>query len=223
MPSAFLKPARLHPACPERGWAVSSAERLLPFAASTRERLKLILLIAILSLFSASCHRRIRARLFVPPPPPPQRPFVLPPKPEIPQPPEIEARVEVEIPGSDTDIPLLPPPPEPPKRPVIVAVPKPTPPPPAPEPAPSPRLGQIFTADQLREYNRSIEESMSRARSVLAVAAGRRLNQQQSEMVTRIRTFLMQAEQARPKDLVTAVNLARRADLLARDLSGSFP
>jgi hypothetical protein len=81
----------------------------------------------------------------------------------------------------------------------------------------------MFTADQLRDYNRALEDSMYRARTVLAVAAGHRLNAQQSEMVERIRIFMMQAEQARQKDLVTAVSLARRADLLARDLSGSFP
>jgi hypothetical protein len=41
--------------------------------------------------------------------------------------------------------------------------------------------------------------------------------------VGRIQTFQKQAEQARELDLVTAVNLARRADLLAQDLIKRLP
>jgi hypothetical protein len=192
--------------------------------APARRPISLILVTALVSLLFASCHHHRQSRVFQPPPPRPHPPFVLPPFPTLPEAPDIEAESEsAEPPEIASDIPVLPPPPEPPKRPVVVAVPKPVPPPPPPEPPASPRLGQMFTADQLRDYNRALDESMARARTVLAVAAGRRLNQQQSELVVRIRTFMMQAEQARQKDLVTAVNLARRADLLARDLSGSLP
>ncbi len=60
-------------------------------------------------------------------------------------------------------------------------------------------------------------------RKALAIAAGKNLNANQSEIVNRIRTFQKQAEQAREQDLVTAVNLARRADLLARDLLERLP
>ena len=187
------------------------------------------LLIVVLSVVSAGCHHHRQSRLFVPPAVQP-RPMVLPPVPHLPEAPEIDAISDVATPTDlvadiSVDIPVLPPPPEPPKRPVVVAAPKPAPPPPVPEPEPpsSPRIGQMFTADQLRDYNRTLDDSMARARTVLAVAAGRRLNAQQSELVGRIRTFMMQAELARQKDLVTAVNLARRADLLARDLSESLP
>jgi hypothetical protein len=38
-----------------------------------------------------------------------------------------------------------------------------------------------------------------------------------------VRTFLSQAEQTREQDLVTAVNLAKRADLLAKDLLERLP
>jgi hypothetical protein len=225
MPSAFVRSAHFHPADPEWGRSVPSAGHRPPYAVRAQNSLGLILLIAIVSMFAASCHRHRQVRVFVPPPVT-RRPFVLPPAPEIPDAPEIELAPDAEgVPTLIADIPVLAPPPEPPKRPVVVAAPKPAPPPPAPEPEPpsSPRLGQIFTADQLRDYNRTLDDSMTRARTVLAVAAGRRLNAQQSEMVVRIRTFMMQAELARQKDLVTAVNLARRADLLARDLSGSLP
>ena len=122
-----------------------------------------------------------------------------------------------------SSIPVLPPPPAPPKRPPVVATPKPVPPPAPAEPAPSPRLGQIFTADQARDYNRALDESLTRVRVVLAAAANRRLTPDQNRLIVRIRTFVMQAEQAREQDLVTAVNLARRADLLAQDLAGRLP
>jgi hypothetical protein len=43
------------------------------------------------------------------------------------------------------------------------------------------------------------------------------------DVADRVRTYLSQAEQARDQDLVTAVNLARRADLLAKDLFERLP
>jgi len=119
-----------------------------------------------------------------------------------------------------------PPAPARPRRPVATA-PKPTSPAPpaaaeAPTPA-APKLGQIFTADELREYNRILDESLDRVRRALVVVGGKNLNPQQAEVADRIRTFQKQAEQAREQDLVTAVNLARRADLLAQDLLGRLP
>jgi hypothetical protein len=89
-------------------------------------------------------------------------------------------------------------------------------------PAP-PQLGQIFTPDQTREYNRTLNDSLDRVRKALAVVAGKNLNAEQSEIANRIRTFERQAEQAREQDLVTAVSLARRADLLAQDLLDRLP
>jgi len=189
-----------------------------------------ILLAVIFALGSAACGHRLVSRAFVPPPPRPRA--AIPPQPQIPA---FEAAADLgkvctscdeglpELLASITiPIEVLPPPPAPPKKPQVVATPKPTPTPPPVETGPSPRLGQIFTADQLREYNRTLDESLTRVRTVLAVAGGRKLNAQQSEMVGRIRTFMLQAEQARQQDLVTAVSLARRADLLAQDLSASF-
>jgi hypothetical protein len=86
-----------------------------------------------------------------------------------------------------------------------------------------PRLGQILTADQTREYNRVIDESLDRVRKNLARVDGKRMSPQQEEVVGRIRSFQKQAEQAREQDLVTAVNLARRADVLAKDLVERLP
>jgi hypothetical protein len=94
--------------------------------------------------------------------------------------------------------------------------------PPAPT-TPQPRLGQIFTAEQLREYTRALEESLDRVRRALGVLDRKPLNREQSDIRNRIRTFQKQAEQAREQDLVTAVSLARRADLLAKDLLERLP
>jgi len=91
------------------------------------------------------------------------------------------------------------------------------------EPTPVPRLGQIFTAEQLREYRRNLDESLDRVRRALVSVTGKPLNRDLTEMVGRIQTFQRQAEQARDTDLVTAVNLARRADLLAQDLLKRLP
>lgn len=180
-------------------------------------------LVTALSLGSTSCWFRHPPRAFVPPPSR-VRPFVLPPVPELPDPPELDVQADAAIPPDIApDIPVLPPPVAPPKRPPVVATPKPVPAPVPVEPPPSPRLGQIFTAEQLRDYNRALDESLTRVRTVLAAAGARSLTAEQAGMVTRIRTFMMQAEQTRPQDLVTAVSLAKRADLLAQDLAARLP
>ncbi|HEV2198739.1 MAG TPA: hypothetical protein VGR73_02885 [Bryobacteraceae bacterium] len=182
-----------------------------------------VVLVVALGMGSASCWFRHPPRAFVPPPPR-TRPFVLPPMPELPEPPLLEVKSDAELPPEvASEIPVLPPPPAPPKRPPVVATPKPVPPPVPVEPPPSPRLGQIFTAEQLRDYNRALDESLARVRAVLAIAANKSLTAQQAGMVTRIRTFVMQAEQTRQQDLVTAVSLAKRADLLAQDLAERLP
>jgi hypothetical protein len=199
------------------------AGRSEPACEAARTPAGAILLLAILTLGAASCRHHPVARVFVRPPSTP-RPFVLPPSPQLPGPPEFDAKTEAETTPADfSEIPTLPPPPAPARRPPVIAAPRPAPPPLAVEPVPSPRLGQIFTADQLRDYNRAFDDSLARVRTVLAVAAGRRLNAQQNGIVARIRTFMVQAEQTRQQDLVTAVGLARRADLLAQDLSASLP
>ena len=147
--------------------------------------------------------------------------------PQVPEPPELEVKSDAGLPPEiASDIPVLPPPAAPPKRPPVVATPKPAPVPvpvEPPEPPVSPRLGQIFTAEQLREYNRALDESLTRVRTVLAAAANKSLTAEQAAVITRIRTFVMQAEQTRQQDLVTAVSLAKRADLLAQDLATRLP
>src|SRR5579862_9229459 len=203
-----------------------------PSASSSPRRrtmlnLRLLPFILALSLGSTGCwfQKSTPPRVFVPPPPA-ARPSVATTPPELPPPPEIDKPEDATVTGGIPAAmpPAEPPPPAPPRR---------TPPParantqpPAPVPPevqPTPRLGQIFTSEQLREYNRSLDESLDRVRRVLGNVAGRNLNPELAEIVSRIQTFQRQAEQAREKDLVTAVNLARRADLLAQDLVKRLP
>jgi hypothetical protein len=87
----------------------------------------------------------------------------------------------------------------------------------------APRLGQIYTAEQAREYNRTIDDSLERVRRALIAVSGKNLTAGQTQIAESIRTFQRQAESAREQDLVTAVSLARRADLLAKDLIQRLP
>jgi hypothetical protein len=89
---------------------------------------------------------------------------------------------------------------------------------PQPEQQPAPRLGQILSPDQIREYNRVLDESLDRVRRAVAVLGRKVLSKDQAETLNGIRVFQRQAEEAREQDLVKAVNLARRADVLAKDL-----
>ena len=188
---------------------------------------RLFPVLLVLSLGSTSCWFRKPPRAFVPPPAQP-KPVIVAVPPEVPAPPEIDANATPTLPSDlPSTMPSAPPPPPaaPPRRPATAAAPRTTPPPPAPQPEtpPLPKIGQIFTAAQLREYNQTLDQSLERVRRALTIAAGKNLNPDQSEIVNRIRTFQKQAEQAREQDLVTAVNLARRADLLARDLLERLP
>jgi hypothetical protein len=90
-----------------------------------------------------------------------------------------------------------------------------------PQPVP-PQLGELITPAQQTEMNRTIELSMGSARAVLTRLRGRQLTPDQAETAARIRTFVDQAEQARKTDLRSAVQLARRAEVLARDLEVSI-
>ncbi len=181
-----------------------------------------------MSLGTTSCffQKKTAARVFVPPPPA-VRPAVASVVPEIPEAPAVDLDAAMpQIEGFPESLPANPGPPPPAQRrtppPVRATAPQPAVIPTEPPPTP-PRLGQIFTAEQLREYNRSLDESLDRVRRVLGSVAGKNLNPELAQIVGRIQTFQKQAEQAREQDLVTAVNLARRADLLAQDLVKRLP
>jgi len=159
-------------------------------------------------------------------PPPPRPPAKPEPRPALPLPPELKENLAIIILPDSADVfPNLPAPPAPPPKakalPPPVIGPKP-PVNPAPD-VPTPRLGQIFTAEEIRTYTNDLNASLVRVNENLGKLARRRLGKEEVLKMEQIKTFQKQAEQARQEDLVTAVYLARRADLLAQDLLDHLP
>ncbi|MBZ5604527.1 MAG: hypothetical protein LAO79_19670 [Acidobacteriia bacterium] len=180
-----------------------------------------------LSSLCSSCLFKKSPRSFTPPPPqsqprlPTTQPVVTSP------PPLIAGDPSGNIPSAPATIPEIPAPPAP--KPPVRGRPVPTQPkpaqatPPAEQPPP-PRLGQIFAPEELRQYNRAIDDSLNRVKRALEILAHKSLNPDQQVEVSRIATFQKQAEQARDaQDMLTAVSLAQRADTLAQDLLGRVP
>jgi hypothetical protein len=93
----------------------------------------------------------------------------------------------------------------------------PTPPVPA-----APQLSEILPEDRRKQYEADFAACVSRARSAVSTASNRRLTNHNQETVKRILTFLQQAEDSKVRDLATALQLARRADLLGQDLLKSL-
>jgi len=92
----------------------------------------------------------------------------------------------------------------------------------APAPVPPPQLGDIVTPDQQRQYNAAIDQSLARAQASLAAIANRQLSKDQQGLVEQIRNIMQQAQASRSSDLPGAKSLAGRAEVLAKDLAGSF-
>jgi hypothetical protein len=139
--------------------------------------------------------------------------------------PELEASFSTADLGQE--IPAFAPPPPPPQtarpRPPVVAVPKPPPAPVVPDTPPPPKIVQIFPIEQQRALNREVDDILDRDQKALETLARRNLAADQREKMAQIQEFLTQAKQAREQDLMTAVNLARHADTLAKDLLGRLP
>ena len=184
-----------------------------------------------LAMFSSSCFFHHTPVAFTPPPPQ-AAPVPDEDVPQVSDPPLIASLPNL---SNDSIVPdVVPnglpeaPAPEPPKptprgranNPVGVSTtpPKPTPtPPPDPQPA-APRLGQILPPDKAREYNHTLDESLERVKKAVANLQRKNLTPVQAEMLKQIQVFQMQAEQQREHDLVVAVSIATRADVLAKDL-----
>lgn len=193
---------------------------------------RVILLATALALGSSDCWRA-RKKLVLPPAP--QVAIAKPlPQAKIEAPPEIETPVPVvEIPlpemPAEPEIENLPPKPVPRRRPqpaqtppTVTTPPEVQPAAPIVPPAPAPRLGEILPDERRREYEAEFTGDVIRARAAVNRTSGRRLNATQRETVGRIREFLRQAEASRAKDLATALQFARRADLLGQDLVKSL-
>jgi hypothetical protein len=85
-----------------------------------------------------------------------------------------------------------------------------------------PVLGDIVTPDQQRQLNAAIDQSLSRAQASLASIGNRELNKDQQGLVEQIKNIMQQAQSSRSSDLPGAKSLAERAEVLAKDLAGSF-
>ena len=183
-------------------------------------------LVLALSLGCTSCwFQKPPPRVFIPPPAK-ARPSIPRHQPELPDP-GIELKITAELPPLPVaEIPALPPPPAP-KRVAPAPIPRPVPvmPPQPPTEVPPlpPQIGRIFTDDQLRDYKRNLDESLDRSRKALLTVGGKRMNPKQQEDVRRVQIFQKQAELAREQDLIAAVELAKRADLLAQELLRQLP
>lgn len=177
-------------------------------------------------LCAGACHKKM-PRVFVPPAI--QRSAPQPLKlPTNPDPPLLAADLtaipglDLGSPAPDIGAPPQPPPPQPRPRAPVVTGPKPAPPPAAPE-APAPKIVQLFPAEQQRAYNRELDDILERDQRALETLARKNLDADQRDRMAQIHELLAQAKQAREQDLVTAVNLARRADTLAKDLLDRLP
>lgn len=97
-----------------------------------------------------------------------------------------------------------------------------TPPASPPAPVPAPQLVDVVPPDQQRQLNAAIDQSLSRAQSSLAGIANRELNKDQQALIDQIRNLMQQAQASRGSDLPGAKSLAERAEVLAKDLAGTF-
>jgi hypothetical protein len=196
-------------------------------------------LVLALALFSSGCWFNHHPPAAFTPPPPQAAPVAADPE-RLPDPPVVASIPDLGeqsadsstatglspglIPNGVAEAPAPPAPRVPSSRPPVSPPPKPAATAPRPDPQPPPRLGQILSPEQTREYNRTLEESLDRVRKVLAVLTKKNLSADQAEILNRIQVFQKQAEDARvERDLVKAVSLARRADVLAKDLQDHVP
>jgi len=172
-----------------------------------------------------SCGFHKAPRAFNPPSVAAKAPAPIPPAPEIADPPEVAFEPAMfDFPRQTDPSSRFPEPPPPPRAPRPVAnVPKPQPAPNETPSTPALRLSQILTPEESRRNNQELDQYTESVKRALTRVAGRNLTAEQKDIAERVQTYLAQAEQAREQDLVTAVNLARRADLLAKDLLARLP
>lgn len=201
-------------------------------------RLTGVLLLVVASAALSGCWFRKKAPKPLPPLAPPV--IVMPapvPSPPVDLPPEATNPIEVEQPPPPEVTTIKPElqqrpeksqaKPKPPAR-RPAATQHPLPATPAPEAtteapaAPLPQLGELISGDRRLELRNEVEQSLGRARATLTIASQRALTRRQNETAKRVRTFIQQAEEATSRDISTAAQLARRADLLAQDLAATF-
>lgn len=91
-----------------------------------------------------------------------------------------------------------------------------------PAPQPVPQLGVLLTTEQRNQYENEYVRDLALAQDGLVRAAHYSLSGAQKENVSRVRSFMRQAEELHARDLATAAQLARRAAVLSQDLAQSL-
>jgi type IV secretory pathway VirB10-like protein len=141
--------------------------------------------------------------------------------------PQAQAPPAPQIPAPEAIKPVTPPrkpaaqrkPSRPPARAATPADPAPEPISPSePEPPSVQELGRILSPDDKARFREVYERSWLAARELLASLSGRVLTADQRDSAGRIRSFLKQAQETGASDWSAAAQLARRAEVLARDL-----
>ena len=100
------------------------------------------------------------------------------------------------------------------------AKPLPTEPVPTQPATPAPRLGEVLSEGQRKEMLAQLDTNVAAVRQILSALSGRSLSREQTEAAARVRAFVEQAVGMKETDLSTAVELSRRALVLAQDLAG---
>lgn len=89
-------------------------------------------------------------------------------------------------------------------------------------PTPAPKLGDVLTADEQKQYNASIDQSLAHAQTSLDRIKAHRLTPAQADEAEQVTSFIKQAQAARASDLAGANSLAERAEVLAKDLAAAL-
>lgn len=195
--------------------------RIIPARSFVRLGLAALCLSAALATSGCLFESKKKPRPFIPPAVTPA-PVIQKPVPMVDSAPELTILVPPVYQPPESGNPNLAPPPKPsppPRRP-IPATPTPAKPIPAPEPPPAgPRITQLFSPQELSDYTRSYDDSMGRVERAVNDLLKKPLSRTDRDTVDQIRSFATQAKQSHDQgDLLTAVNLAKRADVLASDL-----
>ncbi|HUJ49452.1 MAG TPA: hypothetical protein VLW25_04615 [Bryobacteraceae bacterium] len=80
----------------------------------------------------------------------------------------------------------------------------------------------MLSADEQRQYNAAIDQSLQRAEASLKSIGNRPLTDQQQASLDEARNFIRQAQATRASDLPGARRLAERAEVLAGNLASSL-
>ena len=197
------------------------------------------LLAAALVLPGSGCFWKRKAAPPPPAPPPPASDEIIPPSPKprkpavIPAPEQVGGTQKPTVPSAQ-DQPVLqsetpkvaPPPPEPAKKPpqrrsraTPPVSPSPTVPAPQAVPAEKPvQLGEMMPEEQRAQYLKEFDENINEAQRALSRMQGRILTSEQEEERVRVQNFLKQSRETRDEDLRNAVQLSKRAAVLAQEL-----